>query len=174
MLLEISQFTGKHLCQSLFFNNVVGLSLLKKRVWHRCFPVNFVKFLTTTFIIEHSRGCFWNRSSDIGLPFPVLYSILNVKWVFLFLRMFKILRITLSQTILIRWFVNFCINMRVIKFFFRLNFNKKASFSSNKGGILSLAKKLSFFSVPLLPRKNILLLQKVLMSFTFLGQKWVS
>ena len=38
------KLTGKHLCQSLFFNK--GLrpaTLLKKRVWHRCFPVNFCK-----------------------------------------------------------------------------------------------------------------------------------
>ena len=28
-------------------------TLLKKRLWHRCFPVNFVKFLRTPFFIEH-------------------------------------------------------------------------------------------------------------------------
>ena len=28
-------------------------TLLKKRLWHRCFPVNFEKFLRTPFIIEH-------------------------------------------------------------------------------------------------------------------------
>ena len=28
---------------------------LKKRLWHRCFPVNFVKFLRTPFFIEHLR-----------------------------------------------------------------------------------------------------------------------
>ena len=36
------------MCQSLFFNKVAGLrpaTLLKKRLWHRCFPVNFVKLL---------------------------------------------------------------------------------------------------------------------------------
>ena len=41
--------TGKHLCQSLFYNEVAGLSpatLLKKRLWYRCFPVNFVKLRT--------------------------------------------------------------------------------------------------------------------------------
>ena len=26
---------------------------LKKRLWHRCFPVNFAKFLRTTFFTEH-------------------------------------------------------------------------------------------------------------------------
>ena len=57
MFLEISQkFTGKHLRQSLFFNKVAGVSpatLLKKRFWHRCFPVNFVKYLRTPTFIEH-------------------------------------------------------------------------------------------------------------------------
>ena len=48
---NFSKFTGKHLCQSLFFNKVD--SLLKKRLWHRCFPVNFAKFLRTPFLKEH-------------------------------------------------------------------------------------------------------------------------
>ena len=53
---NFAKFTGKHLYQSLFFNKVVGLrpaTLLKKRLWYRCFPVNFAKFLITPFIIEH-------------------------------------------------------------------------------------------------------------------------
>ena len=40
----------KHLCQRLFFNKVVDLrpaTLLKKRLWHRCFPENFAKYLRT-------------------------------------------------------------------------------------------------------------------------------
>ena len=28
-------------------------TLLKKRLWHRCFPVNFAKFLGTPVLIEH-------------------------------------------------------------------------------------------------------------------------
>ena len=28
-------------------------TLSKKRLWHRCFPVNFTKFLRTTFFTEH-------------------------------------------------------------------------------------------------------------------------
>ena len=38
------------------FDKDAGLrpaTLLKKRLWHRCFPVNFVKFLRTPFFIEH-------------------------------------------------------------------------------------------------------------------------
>ena len=53
----LAKFTGKDLCQSLFFNKVAGLptTLLKKRPWHRRFPVNFAKFLRTPFLIEHLR-----------------------------------------------------------------------------------------------------------------------
>ena len=43
------------MCQSLFFNKVAGLrhaTLLKKRLWHRCFPVSFSKFLGTPFLTE--------------------------------------------------------------------------------------------------------------------------
>ena len=53
-----AKFTGKHLYQSLFFNKVEGLSpatLIKKRLWHRCFPVNFMKFLRTPFLQNTSR-----------------------------------------------------------------------------------------------------------------------
>ena len=49
VLTKFANFTGKHLCQSLFFNNVAALrpaTLLKDRLCHRCFPVNFSKFLT--------------------------------------------------------------------------------------------------------------------------------
>ena len=40
---------NKHLCQSLFFF-APPATLLKKRLQHRCFPVNFAKFLSTTFL----------------------------------------------------------------------------------------------------------------------------
>ena len=39
-LRDFAKFTGKHLCQSLFFNKVSGLrpaTLLKKRIWHSVF-----------------------------------------------------------------------------------------------------------------------------------------
>ena len=50
---SFEKFTGKHLYQSLFFNEVADLrpvTLLKKRFWHRCFPVNFAKSLRTDFL----------------------------------------------------------------------------------------------------------------------------
>ena len=44
VLRNFGKFTGKHLCQSLFIE-----SLLKNRLWHWCFPLNFAKFLKTLF-----------------------------------------------------------------------------------------------------------------------------
>ena len=52
VLRNFAEFTGKHLCLGLFFNKVASVrptTLLKKRFWHRCFPVNFAKFLRTPF-----------------------------------------------------------------------------------------------------------------------------
>ena len=56
VLENFTKFTGKHLCWSLFFNKVAGLrpeSILKKRLQHRCFPLNLVKFLKNSFFKEH-------------------------------------------------------------------------------------------------------------------------
>ena len=53
VLENFAKFLGKHLCQSLFFNKVAGLrpaTLLKKRLWLRCFPVNFAKFSKQPFL----------------------------------------------------------------------------------------------------------------------------
>ena len=36
-------------------------TLLKKRLWRRCFPVNFTKFLRTPFFIEHLRWLLLNK-----------------------------------------------------------------------------------------------------------------
>ena len=48
VLRNFTNFTGKHLCQRLLFNKVSKFfKLLKKSLWHRCFPVNFMKFLRT-------------------------------------------------------------------------------------------------------------------------------
>ena len=60
MIKNFSKFTGKHLCLILFFNKVAswGQQLYEKRLWHRCFPVNFAKFLRTHFLKNISVGCF--------------------------------------------------------------------------------------------------------------------
>ena len=54
VLKNFAKFTGKYLCQRLIFNKAAGqkpATLLKKKRWHRCFPMNFAKFLTTLAFI---------------------------------------------------------------------------------------------------------------------------
>ena len=60
VLRNFGKLTGKHLCQGLFFNK-------KKRLWHRCFPVNFAKFLRTSFLQNTSERLL------LELPF-ILYN----------------------------------------------------------------------------------------------------
>ena len=44
---KFRKLTGKHLCQSLWHK--------KKSVWHKCFLVNFAKFLRTPSFTEYLR-----------------------------------------------------------------------------------------------------------------------
>ena len=74
---NFAKFTGKHLCQSLFFNKVAILSLattLKKRPWHRCFPVNFVKYLKHLFSQNTSSGCFENTKNHLKFAFYFMFT----------------------------------------------------------------------------------------------------
>ena len=59
VLRNLAKFTGKYLCQSLFFNKVAGLrpaTLLNKKLWHMCFSVNFRKVSKNTFPTEHLQA----------------------------------------------------------------------------------------------------------------------
>ena len=80
VLKYFAKFTGKHRCQSLFFNKVAGLrpeNLLKKRLWHRCFPVNFMKSLRTPFFREYLWWLLLNKLcySCTAFDTPWLYTI---------------------------------------------------------------------------------------------------
>ena len=48
----LRNFARKHLCRVSFSINYF---LLKRRLWHRCFLVNFAKFLRTPFLQNASR-----------------------------------------------------------------------------------------------------------------------
>ena len=56
MFWEISQNSQKYTCARDSFSIKLEASglLLKKRLWHRCFPVNFAKFLRKTFLQKTS------------------------------------------------------------------------------------------------------------------------
>ena len=52
VFLEISQISQENTCARVsFFNKVAGF-------WHRCFAVNFVKFLRTPFLQNTYSDCF--------------------------------------------------------------------------------------------------------------------
>ena len=61
VLKNFAKFTGKHLCRSFFFNKIAGLrpvNLLNEELRNRCFPVNFAKFLETSFYRTPPGDCF--------------------------------------------------------------------------------------------------------------------
>ena len=47
VLRNFTNFTGKNLSQALFMSEPKACNFIKKRLWHRCFLVNFAKFLRT-------------------------------------------------------------------------------------------------------------------------------
>ena len=66
VFLDISQNLQKNTCVRVSFLKELqaetcnfiekwAVALLKRRLWHRCFLVNFAKFLRTTFLTEHLR-----------------------------------------------------------------------------------------------------------------------
>ena len=57
VLKNFAIFTGKHLCWSLFLIQLQAQAqackFIRKRLQHRCFPVNIAKFLKTASFTEH-------------------------------------------------------------------------------------------------------------------------
>ena len=84
ILRNFAKFKGKHLFQGLFLKKLAGVraaSLLQKRLWRRCLPENFTKFLRTPFHKKHlwwlllmfyTKRCLQNTS---GQPLLVLFRV---------------------------------------------------------------------------------------------------
>ena len=56
VFLEISQNSQENTCARVSFLKklqTMACNFIKKRLWHKCFPVNFAKFLRTPFLTEH-------------------------------------------------------------------------------------------------------------------------
>ena len=74
-LRNFAKFTGKHLCQGLFFNKkrLRPVTLIKKRLCHRCFPVNFAKFIRTIFFTEHLQWLLMEKmeNDDISVSIKI-------------------------------------------------------------------------------------------------------
>ena len=61
VLRHIAKFTGKHLCQRLFFNKVVGLrpqacNFIKKETLAQVFSCEFCEISKDTFFTEHFQA----------------------------------------------------------------------------------------------------------------------
>ena len=70
VLRNFTKFTGRHLCQSLIFNNVAGLrpvTLLKTGLWHKCFSVHFQEFpkFPRTPFLQNTSGRLLLYGDDI-------------------------------------------------------------------------------------------------------------
>ena len=57
LLLEVSQNSQENICSRVpFLINLLNNNLLlKHRLWHSCFAVNFATFLRTPFFTEHLK-----------------------------------------------------------------------------------------------------------------------
>ena len=71
VLRNFTKFTGKHLCHSLIFSKVACIRpatfLPGQRLWRKCFPVNFVKFLEIPFL-QNTTGRLLLTSKSSRLP----------------------------------------------------------------------------------------------------------
>ena len=89
VLRNFAKFTGKHLCQSLFFNKVAGLacSFMKQETLTQVFSCDFCQISKNTFFTEHlwatascSRPeliCLLNSCSENYLRTPTKTSIVG-------------------------------------------------------------------------------------------------
>ena len=55
VFLEISLYSQEKTCARASFLIKLPATFLKRRLWHRCFPLNFAKFLRTSSLTEHLR-----------------------------------------------------------------------------------------------------------------------
>ena len=73
---RLHKFTGKHLCQGLFFNKFAGLraaTLVKKKLSDMYFPVNFFEIPKNTLFIEH----LWITAFDFVCGVFFIFSIIK-------------------------------------------------------------------------------------------------
>ena len=71
VLKNLPMLTGKHLYWTPFFNKVAGLqacNFIKKWLQHKCFSMNFAKFLRTTFLQKIYSGGLKMREMDYKAP----------------------------------------------------------------------------------------------------------
>ena len=105
VLRNFAKFTWKYLYQGLFLIKTQALSprpatLLKKRLWRKCFPVNFVKFLTTPFLQNTSGWLLLTKLHDpnkrkmklLWFELRLLLNGMNMAWHSVFAFSFSLFR----------------------------------------------------------------------------------
>ena len=105
----LAKFTGKHLCQCVFFNIVASLrpATLFKSVCPKCFSkvffCRFCKIFQSTFFAEQ----LWVNASDIPMQVVVIYNLnlflqfVTINFTFCLLRVFTLAHALMS--------LNFCV-----------------------------------------------------------------
>ena len=83
VLLKSSPDSQKNTCVGVsFFNKVAALrpaTLLKKRLWHKCFPANLVKFSRSPFLQNTTDGCFFSGFYVTVFPFTRMHIVQRKK-----------------------------------------------------------------------------------------------
>ena len=73
--LKISQNSQENTCARVSFSiKLLKRLSLKKRTWHRCFPVKFAKYLRTPFLQNTSK---WNDLVRLFINFADVFKILE-------------------------------------------------------------------------------------------------
>ena len=71
IFLKISQYSQENTCARVFFLRKLQAwpaTLLKKRLWHTCFHVNFAKFLITSYrTAPNDCFCYFEKSESYRL-----------------------------------------------------------------------------------------------------------
>ena len=131
VLRDFAKFTGKNLCQSLFFN-----IFFSKRDSGTCFTVSFAKVLRTFFLQNTSGGCFCGSSWSLPC--------LQIGWVG---HRFKLETEEIIFHILQRNFPNFnvkilalCPTKSLWSFYFSLFHSQLVYTCSNHGVVQSLVR----------------------------------
>ena len=98
------------------FNKVLGLQscdFVKRRLQHRCFPVNITNFLRTSFFIEHLWWLLLNLLQNL-LEITVKKIISQKKFSQKFLRNhFSVLVATFLKKIHLQVFRSFCLSLNI-------------------------------------------------------------
>ena len=83
VLLKSSPDSQKNTCVGVsFFNKVTALrpaTLLKKRLWHKCFPANLVKFSRSPFLQNTTDGCFFSGFYVTDFPLTRMHIVQRKK-----------------------------------------------------------------------------------------------